>query len=86
MTASEIIKSEGLQLIRPRKAPHIKGEPWQYDVKEAFTGSKKGFVYMDAFTKSSMLAVYNALSEEHRARFDNIHILKLVDFTWKHVH
>lgn len=64
MTASEIIKSEGLQLIRERKVEHAKGEPWQYDVKEAFTGSKKGFVYLNAFTKNAMRTVYNAMKDE----------------------
>jgi hypothetical protein len=83
MKASEIIKLEGLQLIRPRKVEHVKGEPYQYDVKEAFTGKKKGFVYMDAFTKNAMRTVYNAMNPEQQAKYDNIHILKLVDFTWK---
>ncbi|MCK9431585.1 MAG: hypothetical protein M0R00_01340 [Candidatus Omnitrophica bacterium] len=83
MTASEIIKSEGLQLIRERKVEHAKGEPWQYDVKEAFTGSKKGFVYLDAFTKNAMRTVYNAMKDEQKAIYDNIHIKRLIDFTWK---
>lgn len=85
MTASEIIKDDGLVLIRERKEEHTKGKPWQYDVKPAFTGSKKGFVYLDAFTKSALKAVYNALSDENRQRYDNIHILRLIDFAWKNV-
>lgn len=83
MTASEIIKSEGLQLIRERKMDHVKGEPWQYDVKEAFTGSKKGFVYLDAFTKNAMRTVYNAMKDDMKAKYDSIHISRLIDFTWK---
>jgi len=83
MTASEIIKTEGLQLIRPRKIEHITGTPYQYDVKEAFTGSKKGFVYLDQFTKSAMASVYNAMTDDQRAKYDNIHIMRLIDFTWK---
>ncbi len=86
MKVSEIIQSEGLKLIRNKKEEHVKGTPWQYDVKDAFTGSKKGWVYLDHFTKSAVLAVYNALSEEQKGKFDNIHINKLIDFTWKHVH
>lgn len=86
MTATQIINQEGLCLIRGRKEQeHVKGEPWQYDVKEAFTGKKKGWVYLDSFTKSAVRAIYNALSEDGRKKFDNIHITKLIDFAWKHV-
>ncbi len=85
MTTSEIIKMEGLQLIRPKKIEHEKGTPYQYDVKEAFTGSKKGFVYLDALTKNAMRTVYDALSDEHKKKFNNIPFMKLVDFTWKMV-
>jgi hypothetical protein len=86
MKASEIIKMEGLQLIRPRREEHVKGEPREYDVKEAFTGSKKGFVYLDITTKNAMRTVYNALSESSRAKYDTVPFMRLVDFTWKCVH
>ena len=85
MTTSEIIKQEGIMLIRNRKEEHEKGAPWTYDVKEAFTGKKKGWVYLDQFTKSAMVAVYNALNEEMQAKFDRIHINRLIDFTWANV-
>jgi hypothetical protein len=85
MTASQVIQSDGLQLIRPKKIEHVKGEPYQYDVKDAFTGSKKGFIYLDALTKNAMRTVYNALSDEHKKKWDNIPFMKLVDFTWKMV-
>ena len=83
MIASEIIKTDGLQLIRPRKEEHTKGTPWQYDVKEPFTGSKKGFVYLDQFTKGAMKTVYNAMNDAQREKYDNIFITRLIDFTWK---
>ena len=85
MKASEIIKNDGLVLIRARKEDHIKGTPWNYDIKEAFTGKKKGWVYLDHFTKSAMKAVYNALSDNAKKKFDRIHIIKLIDFTWDHI-
>ena len=83
MKASEIIKTEGIQLVRMKKIEHKPGTPYQYDVKDAFTGSKKGFVYLDAFTKSAMLQVYNALNDNQKALYDNISMKRLVDFTWK---
>ena len=83
MIASQIIKSEVLVLIRPRKVDHIKGTPYQYDVREYGQGNKKGWIYLDNFTKSAMKTVYNAMKEEQKAKYDNIHIARLIDFTWK---
>ena len=86
MKASEIIQSSDLELIRERKTEHVKGQPWEYDVKPAFTGSKKGFVYLDSFTKGAMRQVYAAMSEENKQKYDAIHITRLIDFTWKVIH
>jgi hypothetical protein len=88
MTITMIIQKvleDGVQLVRAKKVEKVKGEPWQYDIKDAFTGKKKSWFYFDSFTASAMLAVYNALSEENKAKFDLIPLPKLVDFTWKHV-
>jgi hypothetical protein len=68
-----------------RELFHEKGKPYHYDVKDAFTGKKKGWFYMDAFTASAMTAVYNALTPENRPKFDCIALPRLIDFTWKHV-
>ena len=86
MKAQEIINevlSGGVKLIRPRKEEHVKGTPYEYDCKEAFTGSKKGWIYVDSFTASAMKRVFNALSIENQAKYNNIHFQRLVDFTWK---
>jgi len=85
MRISEIIKDDGLVLIRGRKENHTKGTPWNYDIKQAFTGKRKGWVYLDQFTKSAMRAIYNALSNDMQKKYDNIHIIKLIDFTWDHI-
>lgn len=89
MIASEIIKqvveTSGALMIRNRKEAHIRGEDWQYDVKPLFSGSKKGWTIMDLFTAGAVLSIYNALSEEHRTKFNKIHLTKLIDFTWRHV-
>jgi len=81
MKASKIIQDNGLAQIRPRKG-HIQGQPIEYDVRIGQQGKKKGWIYLDAFTKSAMRKVYNALSEETRKTYDNVSILKLVNFTW----
>jgi hypothetical protein len=85
MTISQILQNEGLVLIRPRKEKKEKGESWEYDVKEAFTGKKKGWVYLDAFTKSALRAVLNGLNDENKAKIDRLHITTLINFAWKHV-
>ena len=90
MRTSEIIKqvieTKGCVLIRPRKEEHLNNTPWQYDLKEPFQGNKKGWTLLDLFTASAMLKIYDALEkEENKARFDRLHINKLVDFTWKHI-
>ena len=82
MRASEIIKNDGLVLIRLRKVEHVKGTPFEYDVREYGQGKKKGWTYLDNFTKSAMKSVYNAMKPEQQATYDNHFILRLVDFTW----
>ncbi len=88
MTISEIVKQSqdsGAVLIRYRANSHKETGTAQYDCKPMFTGSKKGWMLMDAFTASALLAVFNALKPESQARFDNIPLGKLVDFAWKQV-
>ena len=62
MKASEIINKTGLLLVRNR-GEHTKSTDWEYDVKEAFTGNKRNWIYLDNFTLSAMRTVYNALSD-----------------------
>lgn len=86
MTISAIAersKTEGAQLIRVRERDESGN--WQYDVKPLFTGKKKGWSILDAFTASAIAAVYKALNEANRAKFDRIPLERLLDFTWKHV-
>lgn len=86
MNNLQVIKhclDNGVLMIREKKIDHVKGEPWQYDVKEMFTGKKKGWIVLDAFTSSAMLQVYNAMNPEQQSKYNTIHFLRLVDFTWK---
>ena len=89
MTVSTIIKQvvggKGALLIRDRKEEHVKGSAWQYDVKPNWTGNKKRWVYIDLFTASAMLTVFNALGDENKAKYDKVHIDRLIGFTWKHI-
>lgn len=85
MKASEIIKCTYPIAVRNRKEDHIKGTPWQYDVKEIFTGKSRGWVVMDMLTIQALKVCYEALSEESKAKFDRMHINTLVNFAWKHV-
>ncbi len=88
MTISEIVKQSqdsGAVLIRYRANSHKETGTAQYDCKPMFTGSKKGWIALDVMTSGAILAVYNALNETQRAKFDNIPLGKLVDFCWKHV-
>ena len=89
MTISEIVRQivadKGTRMIRPRKEVHIRGTPWQYDMKDLFTGNKGGWVFVDLFTASAMTAIYNALSDENKGKFDLIPLAQLIDFTWRNV-
>lgn len=88
MLASQIQKqilAKGAHLIRPRKAPRVKGQPIHYDVKPLFTGNKRGWVLLDITTAHAMQTCYNALSINNRIKWDCIPIMKLVDFTWNSV-
>jgi hypothetical protein len=76
----------GCSLMRARK-----GTAHEWDVKEAFSGSKRGWFYMDTLTASMLVAVYEALKgsermsqEEARAKFNRIPLTRLIDFGWKH--
>lgn len=83
MTSIEVIRrahTEGAQLFRRREAEGV-----QYDCKPIFTGSKRGWILLDSFTASAVMACYNALNEENRARAERASIPKLVDFAWKHI-
>ena len=55
----------------------------QFDIKEAFSGKKRGWFYMDVFTASAIVAVYNALNEKNKAKYSTLPLPKLINVTWK---
>lgn len=83
MTGIECAKqaaSEGAQLLRARKK-----EPGQYDCKPIFTGSKRGWFVLDSFSASAIVAVWNALNEENRAKFERLHVVSMAKLAFKFV-
>ncbi len=80
--ACKKVSTEGVQLLRLRE---IKDKVPQYDVKPAFTGKRRGWFYLDAFTASAILAVYNAISEENKVKAPRLPIDKFASFAFKHV-
>jgi hypothetical protein len=86
--AKEVLTTSSCHLLRRRAtdmtAPDGKVIP-QYDIKPAFTGKKKGWFYLDTFTASAIMAVYNAISDENKAKIHRIPITKLADFAFQNV-
>lgn len=79
----QIVADRGAQLVRVREKD-ASGN-WQYDCKPLFTGKKKGWFVLDLFTASAVQAVYNAINEGNRTKFDCIALPRLLDFVWKSV-
>ncbi len=81
----DIVDSKSACMIRLRKSEHVKGSDYEYDVKPLLTGNKRGgWILLDLTTASAMLKVYNACKPENQAKFNRLHVLTLVDFTWNH--
>ena len=78
-TAKHVME-HGCSLMRARK-----DAPGEWDVKPALTGRRRGWFYMDIQTANMLVTIYNALSEEHRAKFNRIPLMRLIDFGWKQV-
>lgn len=45
----------------------------QWDAKPYFTGSKRGWIMLDLFTASAIVAVAKSLNPTNRARLDKMH-------------
>jgi hypothetical protein len=73
-----IVETNSAHLIRYRKDSVLSGIA-QYDVK-AYEGSKRGWVLCDLFTASAIHAVFNALSEQNKAKARNMNVNKLAAF------
>jgi hypothetical protein len=76
--ASRHVLSNGVSLLRLRK-----DSTDQFDVKEAFSGKKRGWFYLDAFTASAIVSVHDALNEQNRSKYLALPLPKLITVTWK---
>lgn len=76
--AARIAANEGCQLFRMRK-----DTPGEYDVKPYFTGRKSGWIALDSFSASAIVQVYDALSDENKAKFSKFPIYKMADIAFK---
>ena len=86
MTIVDIITNtpSGQAILVRTRCKDDSGE-WQYDVKELFTGRKKGWTILDSFSHSAIRAVYNAINDANKAKFNKLSLPVLVDFAFKHV-
>lgn len=72
------VERHGAQLIRPTK-----GRPGEYDAKPYFTGNKRGWVCLDAFSASAVVSVHDALNETNRAKFAATDPLRAISIAFK---
>lgn len=84
--ANEVVAAKSAKLIRYRKESVASGVA-QYDAKDLFTGSKRGWTILDLTTASALCAVFGAEAianvPERRAKLENLPLGRLVDFCWK---
>lgn len=62
-----------------------KGEPKQYDMREAFGGNRRGWTLLDLMTASAILTVHDGVSDDWRSKMDTMPLRTLVDFCWRAV-
>lgn len=70
--ARKVVNEKQCVLLRPRK-----DEPMEYDCKDAFTGNKRGWFYLDLFTSSAITQVYDAINETNREKLDRLPIARI---------
>jgi hypothetical protein len=81
MTGIEVarkVAAEGVHVFRPRK-----DAPGEYDAKPFFSGSKRGWVALDAFSASAIVAIYDKLNETNRAKYGAMPLQKMAVVAFK---
>lgn len=76
--AKEVVKTQQLHLVRNRQ-----GTLGEYDAKPAHTGKAKGWFYVDLFSASAIVAVWEALNEENRAKFEKLPIARMAEVAFQ---
>ena len=76
--AAQVAATDGCQLFRSRK-----DAPGEYDVKPYFTGRKSGWVALDSFSASAIVAVWNGLNETNREKYAKLPIQRMAAVAFK---
>jgi len=76
--ARKVVNESQCVLLRPRK-----GEPLRYDCKATFTGKKKGWFYLDLFTSSVIVKVWEAINETNRAKLEKLPIQRIASICFQ---
>lgn len=77
--AREVVR-DGCKLLRERK-----DAPREYDCKDMFTGKRRGWFYLDTFSASAIVQVYDALNETNRAKYERLSIPSMAKVAFKFV-
>jgi predicted RNase H-like nuclease len=80
--ARAVVEQKECHLARVRKSQTI-GEPIQYDCKPTFTGSHKGWFYVDLFSASAIVAVYDALNDVNKAKYSRLSLPRMATVAFK---
>jgi hypothetical protein len=83
MTAIEVCrqaKENGAQLFRFRKGTEQAPE---YDCKPWATGNKRGWVILDSFSASAIVAVHDNLSPDNQTKYNKLPISKMAEIAFK---
>lgn len=74
--AKKVVEEKSYMLIRNRKNSN------EYDVK-AGEGSKRGWTYLDGYSASAVVNVYNALNLENKLKFESLSALKAINVAFR---
>jgi hypothetical protein len=73
-------KENGAQLFRFRHGTERQPE---YDCKPWGTGNKRGWIILDSFSASAIVAVYDKLNEDNQAKYIRMPISKMAELAFK---
>jgi len=73
-----VVNTKSYRLARQRK------DSKEYDLKStSHAGNKKGWIFIDLFTASAVMQVYNALNDANKITFAKMPLIKMVNITWR---
>ena len=76
--ARKVVAEKSLHVFRPKK-----DSPGEYDAKPWGGGSKRGWTYLDLFSASAFVTVYDAVNAENQAKLDGFELGKAVAISFK---